>query len=305
MRPETLIFGPDTTERFDIDDESKGEEPEDLVGVIPKRPREPLSVEHRPQGIWEKPAAAVSQEAARIPEKKSLTDLVSKAKTIEDIYQAVDADTGKQVTNFVEFFEKNVDSLLISVLTNQKGDDNNDLAKLLEAIPKDFDLQKKVKDLMELKWHKHFQENKEELVKTAVLSANSLASLYSVLDHFKSRGQSKKIIADGKDYEPAEVKAQIQRVDRTLDQLSQQENFLNLETSKIDEQVSFLLGEAVPGHSEIINENSPGEALIYRKAKQLLLEKIKTERLKSKSKELNQPFYRRWAKGISRFLRHQ
>lgn len=302
MKPETSTFSPDARERFDLDDEGQGEEFEESVGVIPGTPGESLDIEYRPRGVWENSDAALSREAVRIPEKKSLVDLVEKAKTVEDIYQAVGADTKQQVAGFVDFFRKNVDFLLISVLTNQKGKDNDDFKRLLEAIPEDFGLQKKVKDLMSLEWHEYFQENKKELVKTAILSATSLDGLYSVIDHFKVKGKNRKIVADGRDYEPAKVKAQIQRVDRTLGQLSQQENFLNLEIGKIDEQIRGLLGEAVCGHSEIINENTPGEALIFNKAKQLLLEKIKEERFKSKSEELNQPFYRRWTKGISRFL---
>src|SRR3989339_549054 len=114
MKSETSTFNPNVERRLDLDDEGGRGESEEPVGVIPGTSGEPLDIEYRPRGVWENPDAASSREGVRIPEKKSLVDLVQKAKTVEDIYQAVGADTKQQIAGFVDFFRKNVDFLLIS-----------------------------------------------------------------------------------------------------------------------------------------------------------------------------------------------
>jgi hypothetical protein len=215
----------------------KIDKPGEAVDVLEPARGTPLELSYSPdQPVWTSPKPAAGSESqlpAKSPElethqAESLEFFLANIEGAQNLQEVISIirHAGlvkgkdninypatfliKRIQEFVEFFGKNIDALLVSVINNKKTQAlNGVLAEKLDNIPIEG-LGLKIKEIMRVEWDKHFQGNKREIMFNAIKTANSIDELCHIV------GQYKTIHFKNQFFEPSSVVDSLRRINSKL-----------------------------------------------------------------------------------------
>jgi hypothetical protein len=244
--------------------------------------RRRLDIQDEPSGLESKKFELTPEQVKNARSLDELCQLLQKTDKIAGLPQEGEYTgdyVAQKVRDFEKYFQDNVDRLLLSVITDKKGDLNDELLNKMIYIPvgqDDLGLRQKVKDLMEVKWDERFHLDKDELMIQAVGQTTSLDELCGVINKFI-------FIKSGEiTYQPTNIMSKLKTVSRAMNDVISSGNWQEVDVNKISREI----------YSAMSPDDIPEEYGIYSQAYKLIfnemLATIKQRKLESSADRISQ-----------------